>query len=118
MRSLAGGARGKAVWRNASPIEPDFCGFNTDICGFSTRVFGVILLRRRGSRNGGSMLPMRRLHALAAIASPLIACALTFASSARAGAEEAPSSCDEFGLAFLASPIAPWQGAPLRVIFA
>lgn len=77
-------------------------------------------MRRRGSRNGGSMLPERRSHALAAIASPLIACALVCLPvlPARAGAEEAPSACDEFGLAFLASPIAPWQGAPLRVIFA
>lgn len=35
-----------------------------------------------------------------------------------AGAEEAPAPCDEFGLAVLASPAAPWKGAPLRVVIA
>jgi len=35
----------------------------------------------------------------------------------QARAEDAPA-CDEFGLALLSSPMAPWQGAPLRVIFA
>ena len=27
------------------------------------------------------------------------------------------AACDEFGLAVLPSPVAPWKGAPLRVFF-
>ena len=66
------------------------------------------------------MLPERQSRALAAIASLLIACALVFLlfPQTRARAEDAAPACDEFGLALLSSPIAPWKGAPLRVIFA
>jgi hypothetical protein len=66
------------------------------------------------------MLPERQSSALAAIASLLIAGTLVFLlfPQTRAGAEDAAPACDEFGLALLSSPIAPWKGAPLRVIFA
>ncbi len=64
------------------------------------------------------MLPERYSHALAAIASLLIACTPLVVTQTRALAEDAAPSCDEFGLALLSSPIAPWKGAPLRVIFA
>ncbi len=66
------------------------------------------------------MLPERQSSALAAIASLPIACALVFLlfPQTRAAAENAAPACDEFGLALLSSPIAPWKGAPLRVIFA
>ncbi len=66
------------------------------------------------------MLPERQSNALAAIASLVIACALVLLlfPQTRARAENAVPACDEFGLALLSSPIAPWTGAPLRVIFA
>jgi hypothetical protein len=77
-------------------------------------------------------MPARRFSAAAAIASLLIACALaasttTFAAQRQAKAKAKPkpetqapiANClDEAGLVMLASPLAPWKGAPLRVIFA
>jgi len=64
------------------------------------------------------MLPERQ--SMAAVAAVLIACALVtlLLPQTRARAEDAPPVCDEFGLALLSSPRAPWKGAPLRVIFA
>jgi len=64
------------------------------------------------------MLPERQ--SMAAIAAVLIACALVtlLLPQTRARAEDATPVCDEFGLALLSSPRAPWKGAPLRVIFA
>jgi len=66
------------------------------------------------------MLPERQSRALGAIALLLIACALVvlLLPQTRATAEDAAPACEEFGLALLSSPIAPWKGAPLRVIFA
>jgi hypothetical protein len=56
--------------------------------------------------------------ATAAIPSWLIAGALVLASNAQARAANAPTPCqDEAGLAVLSSPLAPWSGAPLRVVF-
>jgi hypothetical protein len=64
------------------------------------------------------MLAQRLSKVAAAIASPLIACAFALAPSSEARAEDPPAACqDEAGLALLASPIAPWSGAPLRVVF-
>jgi hypothetical protein len=65
----------------------------------------------------------------AAIASLLIACAFAATSSVAFAAQRAAKpkpepqapidTCkDEVGLTMLASPIAPWKGAPLRVVFA
>ena len=64
------------------------------------------------------MLPERQSKA--AIGALLIACALVtlLLPQTRARAEDAPPVCDEFGLALLSSPRAPWKGAPLRVIIA
>src|SRR5262245_54353751 len=76
-------------------------------------------------------MPARRFTALA-IASLLIACALvasstSFAAQRQAKAKAKPrpeaqapiANClDEAGLVMLASPLAPWKGAPLRVVFA
>lgn len=43
---------------------------------------------------------------------------LTFVSPSQARGKDAFSACDaEAGLAVLSSPMAPWKGAPLRVIF-
>jgi len=46
------------------------------------------------------------------------ACVVLFGSAADSRAEGSPGSCeDATDLAILPSPIAPWKGAPLRVIF-
>jgi len=64
------------------------------------------------------MLPKRQ--SLTAIAALPIACALValLFPQTQVRAEDAAPVCDEFGLALLSSPTAPWKGAPLRVIFA
>lgn len=64
------------------------------------------------------MLPVRKSSVRPAIASCLVALALLSFLRPQASAEEATSACDEFGLAFLSSPVSPWKGAPLRVIVA
>jgi len=64
------------------------------------------------------MLPERQSKARAAIAALLIACALVPLLLTQARAEDAAPVCEEFGLALLSSPTAPWQGAPLRVVVA
>jgi hypothetical protein len=65
------------------------------------------------------MLPERQSNGPVAIAA-MIACALVsfLLPQTQARAEDAAPVCDEFGLALLSTPIAPWKGAPLRVIFA
>jgi hypothetical protein len=52
-----------------------------------------------------------------AIPSLLIAWAFAGLLSSPARAEDRPAQCQD-GLAVLASPVAPWSGAPLRVVFA
>jgi hypothetical protein len=61
-----------------------------------------------------------RQFAAAAIAKLLIAYAsvASLSPSLAAGAASPAGNCqDETGLAMLASPVAPWKGAPLRVMF-
>jgi hypothetical protein len=64
------------------------------------------------------MLPVRQSKG--AIASLPIAFALVtlLLLPMQTRAEDASPVCDEFGLALLSSPQAPWKGAPLRVIVA
>ena len=72
-------------------------------------------------------MPARQFTAAVAIASLLIACALAaftaaFAAQRAAKAKPEPQApidtCkDEVGLTMLALPMAPWKGAPLRVVF-
>lgn len=66
------------------------------------------------------MLPKRQFKVLSAIATVLIAVAWValLLPQKQARAENAAAACDEFGLALLATPMAPWKGAPLSVIFA
>ena len=67
------------------------------------------------------MLPRHLSIAAAAIPSLLIALAVAglFSASSAARAEDAGAACqDEIGLAVLSSPVAPWSGTPLRVVFA
>ena len=64
------------------------------------------------------MLSARRLAA-AVTASSLISAASLIVPVSAALAETPSSACEEAaGIAVLPSPIAPWQGMPLRVIFA
>ena len=64
-------------------------------------------------------MPLGRLSNTAvAIPSLLIACAFALCADSNARAEDPSALCqDEAGLALLSSPIAPWSGAPLRVVF-
>jgi hypothetical protein len=65
------------------------------------------------------MLPVRLSKAAVAMPALLVACACVLAANSPAKAEDPPASCqDEIGLAVLTSPIAPWSGAPLRVVVA
>jgi hypothetical protein len=60
-----------------------------------------------------------RLTIAATIPALLVACACVLSANPPAKAEDAPASCQgEVGLAVLASPLAPWSGAPLRVVAA
>ena len=63
------------------------------------------------------MLPPRRTPA--ATAPLLVATALSVfvLSPATAQAQSRSGACDESNLAVLASPVAPWKGASLRVVF-
>ncbi len=61
----------------------------------------------------------RKRRSFAAAALPLIASALFVFLFSTAGARAASEGCGEAGgFSVLPSPIAPWKGAPLRVIFA
>ena len=62
----------------------------------------------------------RQQSSAASTASLLIACASIFAlfPTMDARAQGSPGACEDAGdLAMLASPVAPWRGAPLRVVF-
>ncbi|MGH6832885.1 MAG: hypothetical protein ACRECM_07685, partial [Methyloceanibacter sp.] len=65
------------------------------------------------------MLPRYLSEAAAAIPALLVVCAFVLSPNSEARAEDAPAACQaEAGLAVLSSPIAPWSGAPLRVVLA
>ena len=69
---------------------------------------------------GARLLPARQIAA-AATALSLIAGALFvfLLSGVEAQAKGPPGACEDAAqLAVLASPVAPWKGAPLRVVFA
>jgi hypothetical protein len=72
-----------------------------------------------GSFSRGAQLFLARQFAAAVTALLLIVGAfLVFLFSAGSRAEAATDVCDDAELAVLPSPVAPWKGAPLRVIFA
>src|SRR5580692_10751777 len=86
--------------------------------------FAMILLsncaQRWPSRKGAQMVPARQFAA-AVTASLLTAGAffVVLLSAADAQAQGQSASCEDAAeLAVLPSPIAPWKGAPLRVVFA
>jgi hypothetical protein len=67
------------------------------------------------------LFPARKLAAAASRALPPIAgvCLAVLFSAADARAQKSPGACDDAAeIAVLSSPIAPWRGAPLRVLFA
>ena len=91
-------------------------------------ISGYSWVRRRNRMGGSSDASAPICCCCSAIASLLIACALAasttaFAAQRAAKAKPEPQApidtCkDEAGLTMLASPMAPWKGAPLRVVFA
>jgi len=65
------------------------------------------------------MIPARKFPAAATVALAAAACAAVLLAAAPARAQGAPSGCaDAAEIAVLPSPLAPWKGAPLRVIVA
>ena len=65
------------------------------------------------------MFPAHRFAAIAATAALSTACFLGLFPVGNARAQGAASACEEAaGLSVLPSPVTPWKGAPLRVIFA
>jgi hypothetical protein len=78
------------------------------------------LQRSNRKSDGAPLLPGRPIAA-AVTASSLIACAFFVLLSSAVGAQAQARSdtCEgAAGIAILPSPLAPWKGAPLRVIFA
>jgi hypothetical protein len=56
----------------------------------------------------------------AAATAPLLTAGAIFAllcSTAESQAKAGSGACEDAGVAFLASPVSPWKGAPLRVLF-
>src|SRR5262245_26369372 len=72
--------------------------------------------RIRGSTQGARLFRARQFAAAAAVTALLPIASALFISEANAQA--ASGNCaDELGLAMIASPLTPWKGAPLRVVF-
>ena len=63
------------------------------------------------------MLPPRRTPAATAVLLAATALSVFVFSAATAQAQGRSGACEESSLAVLASPAAPWKGAPLRVVF-
>jgi hypothetical protein len=67
---------------------------------------------------GFKLSPTPRFAAMRILLPIAGACLVAVLSAMDVRAQGAPSICDETALAVLPSPIAPWKGAPLRVVFA
>src|SRR6516165_8199780 len=83
--------------------------------------FRHIACRGNRGRNMGAKLFAARRFSAAATALTLIAgaCVALASSTAPSRAQGAAGTCEDAAeLAVMPSPIAPWKGAPLRVIFA
>jgi hypothetical protein len=82
--------------------------------------FGAIRLVPVERGEGAPLVAGRQIAAAAATALLLLggAFSVVLFPAAAARAEGSPGACDEAALAFLPSPMAPWKGAPLRVVFA
>ncbi|MBM3528403.1 MAG: hypothetical protein FJX62_09950 [Alphaproteobacteria bacterium] len=65
-----------------------------------------------------SFAALRRARLSADLRALAAACVFLFTTASGTHAQGAGTNCEEAaGLAILASPIAPWKGAPLRVVF-
>jgi hypothetical protein len=71
-------------------------------------------IRSEDDRKRGARVPQFRLIAVAIAAAALMALAPL---TARAQSNGADACADAAGLAVLTSPLSPWKGAPLRVVF-
>src|SRR5256884_6537976 len=90
-------------------------------CHDSAKAFAILFSWGQGSGRGLKLFPARRLADAAATALLLTAGAffLFLFTVVDSYAEGPAGSCEDAAeLAVLPSPIAPWKGAPLRVIFA
>ncbi len=100
-----------------SPPNSSGDGFRHD----SAKAFALLVCDQAGRSGKGAQLFSARKFTAAATASLLIAGAffvLPF-SGATAQAQGSSNACEEAaGLVVLPSPISPWKGAPLRVVFA
>src|SRR5262245_14136663 len=80
------------------------------------------IIARWGTRaQGAQLFPEHQFVVAPRSAVSLIAGAFFFVlcSGTDSWAEGSPGACDDVAeLAFLASPMAPWKGAPFRVVFA
>ena len=86
-------------------------------------ISALVYARHNGARERGGhkLFPGRRLDVALRAAVSLVAGAffVSLCGGMDSPAHAAPSACDDAAeLAFLPSPIAPWKGAPLRVLFA
>ena len=63
------------------------------------------------------MLLERRSKTAAAIPPLLIACAVALCADLDARAEDPSAQCQDEAGSLSSSPLAPWSGAPLRVVF-
>ena len=92
------------------------------ICHDSAKAFAIVLNCVYGRRSSeGIQLHIERRVAAAETALLLIAGAFVvfLFPSVDAQAQGSSGACDDtVGLAVLSSPVAPWKGAPLRVVFA
>ena len=68
---------------------------------------------------GAHVVPARRSAAARALLPSAVACFALLFSAANSQVQAQTGTCaDAAELAVLSSPIAPWKGAPLRVVFA
>src|SRR6185437_10358986 len=70
-------------------------------------------------REGAHVVPARRFAAARALLPVASACFAVLVAASPARAQTQAGSCEDAAeLAVLSSPLAPWKGAPLRVVFA
>src|SRR6188472_353405 len=113
-QSAAGtGCRFRENYGGISLILPELGG------GYVGRGAAILLPcgPRDNSGQGARLLPPRRTPAATAASLAATALSVFVFSAATAQAQGRSGACEESSLAVLASPAAPWKGAPLRVVF-
>src|SRR6187431_485560 len=82
----------------------------------SAGAFAMVVEEPLRKIRGRGMSPARMLAASALL--PVVgACLALLFSPPVSLAQSSAAGCDDAGIAVLPSPITPWKGAPLRVIF-